>query len=181
MFKLFPTLMSGSSYLLYIPIWLCSNVEKCIHIYKHIRLYIPIWLCSNREWYNRPWNKVLLYIPIWLCSNSAPLGTDRTFSVFTFQSGYVQMSLINRKCWAVASLHSNLVMFKLLSSQDAQYLLYLYIPIWLCSNTALFSFFIIKIFLYIPIWLCSNGQVATNLSHHKNLYIPIWLCSNFNS
>ena len=61
----------------------------------------------------RTWQRYyFLYIPIWFYSNENGISYERLYKFFTFQSGSIQMSLINRKCWAVVSLHSNLVLFK---------------------------------------------------------------------
>ena len=60
--------------------------------------------------------RVSLYIPIWLYSNQNSKFSFNTVKVFTFQSGYIQMSDFEK---------------------IKNYLLKLYIPIWLYSNVAL--------------------------------------------
>ena len=56
---------------LYIPIWLYSNSVASLTHYMHLSLYIPIWLYSNTDF--------------------ALIQTK--FRIFTFQSGYIQMSI----------------------------------------------------------------------------------------
>ena len=75
-------------------------------------------------------------------------------------------------------LHSNLVIFKLTYIPTGQKIYFLYIPIWLYSNSDRHSVRCIAIFLYIPIWLYSNEVTNYGRSTWNTLYIPIWLYSN---
>ena len=77
-----------------------------------IKLYIPIWLYSNFTLRTTSISIVLLYIPIWLYSNC--MGNNLICRVirFTFQSGYIQMSLEDAEQITDTALHSNLVIFK---------------------------------------------------------------------
>ena len=78
----------------------------------------------------------LLYIPIWLYSNGFPFRNIQPTLYFTFQSGYIQMVFVRKKLLTLygftfqsgyiqivfcpltivhlITLHSNLVIFKLL-------------------------------------------------------------------
>ena len=53
---------------------------------------------------------------------------------FTFQSGYIPTADAVSSTNSSASLHSDLVIFQLVTDIPAQLLLSLYIPIWLYSN-----------------------------------------------
>ena len=61
-------------------------------------------------------------------------------------------------------LHSNLVIFKLTYIPTGQKIYFLYIPIWLYSNSDRHSVRCIAIFLYIPIWLYSNEQGTARIA-----------------
>ena len=54
-------------------------------------LYIPIWLYSNAYAEVCIKSGYQLYIPIWLYSNNIRLAQLGNFTVFTFQSGYIQI------------------------------------------------------------------------------------------
>ena len=56
--------------------------------------------------------------------------------------------------------------------------IYLYIPIWLNSNSFHDSTRLFRYMLYIPIWLNSNSQMYRHYQACRPLYIPIWLNSN---
>ena len=82
-------------WLLYIPIWLYSNLYKLFAVRlvksftfqsgyiqiamslevipKKLHLYIPIWLYSNKVSSIAFWIMSKLYIPIWLYSNPSPI------------------------------------------------------------------------------------------------------------
>ena len=126
-------------------------------------LYIPIWLYSNDNWHGRLKGKILgftfqsgyiptpilhlfcsysllLYIPIWLYSNNNVDLIKSSPTSFTFQSGYIPtVNLRNLSPSSSPTLHSNLVIFQ---HQPYKYRFdcsQLYIPIWLYSNSLLFS------------------------------------------
>ena len=104
------------------------------------------------------WHYLLyfLYIPIWLYSNNATIDNKTNVTPFTFQSGYIQIR--SPIIWTIIllTLHSNLVIFKLMSSEK----------VWLYDN------------LYIPIWLYSNNNqcIFTRcvFTLHSNLVIFKW-------
>ena len=100
-------------YLIYIPIWLYSNIIFVALIFCEVFIYIPIWLYSNYfdtvidlnfQCYLHS-NLVIfkyictfiyqittfIYIPIWLYSNKRVIHSSRRKEAFTFQSGYIQM------------------------------------------------------------------------------------------
>ena len=142
--------------LLYIPIWLYSNIVVASVMLSSILLYIPIWLYSNCS--ERTLNVMLqnLYIPIWLYSNGNATDYSYIYNIFTFQSGYIQIVTIPYavlanvaftfqsgyiqiktvldRMYYTNTLHSNLVIFKWIIKPKIQWLKWLYIPIWLYSN-----------------------------------------------
>ena len=100
-------------YLIYIPIWLYSNIIFVALIFCEVFIYIPIWLYSNYfdtvidlnfQCYLHS-NLVIfkyictfiyqittfIYIPIWLYSNKRVIHSSRRKEAFTFQSGYIQI------------------------------------------------------------------------------------------
>ena len=121
--------------LVYIPIWLNSNLTFLVFSVRSITVYIPIWLNSN----NAPWTLSphipQVYIPIWLNSNSR---------LEAFE---------NEK---LTGLHSNMVKFKSMQERKKQICLWVYIPIWLNSNISPWFIELFSCFVYIPIWLNSN-------------------------
>ena|GEM_PF-2292241 len=123
-------------YCLYIPIWLYSNkpfftpsmngfiftfqsgyiqilISHFMSIFANI-LYIPIWLYSNIEIPRILLDMIELYIPIWLYSNESVAVDKTVISTFTFQSGYIQILQAEFPLYGIKSLHSNLVIFKLI-------------------------------------------------------------------
>ena len=120
--------------LLYIPIWLYSNLLLAISHPFIFLLYIPIWLYSNAPTAERQSKISYLYIPIWLYSNEQGTARIAGLLAFTFQSGYIQILKCQRNFYILKfftfqsgyiqihldvcqkvqhySLHSNLVIFK---------------------------------------------------------------------
>ena len=97
-------------------------------------LYIPIWLYSNRLPHILILMKLVLYIPIWLYSNDNAYSAGQKLLCFTFQSGYIQIDLIEILARLDRPLHSNLVIFKYDQYEINRLSNSLYIPIWLYSN-----------------------------------------------
>ena len=142
--------------LLYIPIWFYSNGIVCCNFFKLNILYIPIWFYSNWKIIQKLQHRECLYIPIWFYSNvdgsvCSPNFINFTFQsgsiqitqlqkkynellTFTFQSGSIQMTLNGTKVQSITTLHSNLVLFKSLLLNQNRLLFLLYIPIWFYSN-----------------------------------------------
>ena len=120
---------------------------------------------------------------------------------FTFQSGYIQILSTLQVHMFLNPLHSNLVIFKyskchqneshlkiftfqsgyiqiLLYLLDIALWIFLYIPIWLYSNSFSKQDSSLSRALYIPIWLYSNVDKCPSACYITVLYIPIWLYSN---
>ena len=120
---------------------------------------------------------------------------------FTFQSGDIQMISHNPYLLSKQNLHSNLVIFKLISNRVRSFLIIIiYIPIWWYSNKVwsnksyTYSIYLhsnLVIFkwklildnirmhqIYIPIWWYSNFAHSTSYLHINSIYIPIWWYSN---
>ena len=104
------------SWLLYIPIWFYSNTTKGRRLQSMYVLYIPIWFYSNPIKPDMMGSCYLLYIPIWFYSNYLEPCCRFSRSVFTFQSGSIQM-------------------LRLYHWDSTNHLLY--IPIWFYSNKGL--------------------------------------------
>ena len=101
---------------------------------------------------------------------------------FTFQSGYIQISLHLQNWGGYPNLHSNLVIFKLYCHCM---LIWLYAFTFQSGYIQIFvqSLHCIKfLFIYIPIWLYSNQHglwISTAFHHylHSNLVIFKWISS----
>ena len=104
-----------------------------------IILYIPIWLYSNLRPQITGLISILLYIPIWLYSNDLAISSfSNQWLSFTFQSGYIQMEfggiapLNSLQLYIPIWLYSNIY-----SPLKGSIVFFLYIPIWLYSNYGL--------------------------------------------
>ena len=64
-------------------------------------LYIPIWLYSNLNGEKIELTCIPLYIPIWLYSNCPSIQCIKARLYFTFQSGYIQIII----CLSVAAIN----------------------------------------------------------------------------
>ena len=122
--------------MLYIPIWLYSNeMRKAILANATLTLHsnLVIFKCSKELGYSCI---ICLYIPIWLYSNSL-LSHVKAFLFPLYIPIWLYSNNAGNSCSILSniSLHSNLVIFKLiiilLSFFSAPLL---YIPIWLYSN-----------------------------------------------
>ena len=93
-----------------------------------------------------------LYIPIWLYSNVTAVAVKPYLFFFTFQSGYIQIILFISSRHRLASLHSNLVIFKCICKiyPNFQY------PLSLHSNLVIFKWYFLKIASVYVIPLHSN-------------------------
>ena len=74
----------------------------------HSNLVIFKWLSKIVRWI-----LYVLYIPIWLYSNDIDKLADSILHFFTFQSGYIQITVKQDVIFSKKTLHSNLVIFKL--------------------------------------------------------------------
>ena len=121
-------------------------------------LYIPIWLYSNicLEWCNVITHNTLhsnLVIFKFIPSYS----TIKSGNAFTFQSGYIQISL---------------------TTIQLDILCVLYIPIWLYSNDMCrFNYIYIHYFTFQSGYIQIYMEKVIDLKSNE-LYIPIWLYSN---
>ena len=128
----------GISNALYIPIWFYSNNLKNTDFSCANALYIPIWFYSNPKPRCKFRILIFLYIPIWFYSNMTRSFFDMEKEGFTFQSGSIQILLVSILSMTLPSftfqsgsiqilntifdwsrfvpLHSNLVLFKLRTS-----------------------------------------------------------------
>ena len=119
-----------------------------------------------------------LYIPIWFYSNPLVHCFKKVWTIFTFQSGSIQILVLVASSARLVPLHSNLVLFKWCNGRRCNRSAYLYIPIWFYSNNVKQMFEFHKISLYIPIWFYSNSKTAEGNFFWTYLYIPIWFYSN---
>ena len=100
------------------------------------------------------------------------------FDLFTFQSGYIQITKKAKEMRNQAHLHSNLVIFKWKRSS----LLCESFPFTFQSGYI--QMFIVTLsipplkYIYIPIWLYSNQVMHLWNLRYCPIYIPIWLYSN---
>ena len=97
---------------LYIPIWFYSNKIPLHPLSRAVKLYIPIWFYSN-PYRNLP----LLTASVFTFQSGSIQIVLIIFSLlgpvnFTFQSGSIQMLTQGQMLKYVCSLHSNLVLFK---------------------------------------------------------------------
>ena len=121
--------------LLYIPIWFYSNGIVCCNFFKLNILYIPIWFYSNWKIIQKLQHRECLYIPIWFYSNVDGSVCSPNFINFTFQSGSIQITQLQKKYNELLTFtfQSGSIQINKLDDYTIRYTL-LYIPIWFYSN-----------------------------------------------